>query len=153
MARSRRDPATYEVGYAKPPKATRFPAGRSGNPRGRPKGSRSVGAVLQAILHQKINVTENGRTRKVAVLEVLIRRLASDAMRSDPRALKLLLSLADRVPGSVETAPDLGAIMDEDAAILRHYVGSLPTAIPEDQPGARLDPQLPEPFDDLRKRR
>ena len=30
----------YEVGYAKPPLATRFAPGRSGNPKGRPRGSK-----------------------------------------------------------------------------------------------------------------
>jgi hypothetical protein len=31
----------YEVGYGKPPVATRFEHGRSGNPRGRPRGARN----------------------------------------------------------------------------------------------------------------
>ncbi len=35
-------PATnYQVGYGKPPVHSRFPRGRSGNPRGRPKGARN----------------------------------------------------------------------------------------------------------------
>jgi hypothetical protein len=131
MARSRRDPAGYEVGYAKPPLSTRFEPGRSGNPRGRPKGSRSVATVLQAILNQKVAVTENGRIRKVAVIEVMIRRLVNDAMRSDPRALKLLLSMADRVQTSGEAAPDLGAMMAEDTAILEHYLGAQADVGPE----------------------
>ena len=38
---------THEVGYGKPPKAHRFKPGRSGNPRGRPKGSRNKGRLLQ----------------------------------------------------------------------------------------------------------
>ena len=33
-------PDDYEVGYKKPPPRTRFRKGRSGNPKGRPKGSR-----------------------------------------------------------------------------------------------------------------
>ena len=33
---------TYEVGYGKPPQATRFQPGKSGNPKGRPKGSRKA---------------------------------------------------------------------------------------------------------------
>jgi hypothetical protein len=31
----------YEVGYAKPPLETRFKKGQSGNPRGRPRGTRN----------------------------------------------------------------------------------------------------------------
>ena len=42
---------------------------------------------------QKIPVTENGKTRRIPVLEVMLRRLANDAMRSDPGAVKLLLAL------------------------------------------------------------
>ena len=76
--------ADYVVGYRRPPKATQFAAGKSGNPKGRPKGSRSVGAVLNDILQQKIAVTENGKTRRIPALEVMLRRLANVAMRSDP---------------------------------------------------------------------
>jgi hypothetical protein len=86
----------YVVGSRRPPKATRFTAGKGGNPKGRPKGSRSVGAVLQAIIRPKVAVTENGKTRRIPAIEVMLRRLANDAMRSDPRAMKLLLSLVDR---------------------------------------------------------
>lgn len=32
-------PSGYDVGYGKPPVATRFVRGKSGNPKGRPKGS------------------------------------------------------------------------------------------------------------------
>ena len=32
---------TYEVGYKKPPKATRFKPGLSGNPKGRPRCAKS----------------------------------------------------------------------------------------------------------------
>jgi len=105
--RKRSKPADYNVGYRRPPKATQFTAGKSGNPRGRPKGSRPVGAVLQEIIQQKVSVTENGKTRRIPVLEVMLRRLANDAMRSDQRAIKLLLSLVDRYAETPETALQL----------------------------------------------
>ena len=95
-------PSDYVVGFRRPPEATRFAAGKSGNPKGRPKGSRTVGAVLQDIIRQKIAVTENGKTRRIPALEVMLRRLANDAMRSDPNAIRLLLPLIDRYSDSPE---------------------------------------------------
>ena len=77
----------YLVGYGRPPKASQFRPGKSGNPKGRPKGSRSVWAFLKAAIEQKVAVTENGKTRRISALEVMLRRLVNDAMRSDPRVL------------------------------------------------------------------
>ena len=110
------------MGYRRPPKATQFQKGISGNPRGRPKGSRTVGALLQDILGQKIAVTENGRTRRLPALEVILRRLANDAMRSEPRALKLLLALYDRYGESPEADLRLNEILAEDREILSNFL-------------------------------
>ncbi len=81
---SRKRKSEHVVGYGRPPKATQFKKGKSGNPKGRPKGSRPIGAVLQEILGQRIAVTENGKTRRLPALEVMLRRLANDAMRNEP---------------------------------------------------------------------
>jgi hypothetical protein len=123
MRRPKRSkPLSYSVGYRRPPKATQFSKGTSGNPRGRPKGSRTVGALLQDILQQKIAVTENGKTRRLPALEVILRRLANDAMRSEPRALKLLLALYDRYEVSPETDVRLNEILAEDREILSNFL-------------------------------
>jgi hypothetical protein len=37
--------AEYQVGYGRPPQHTRFPKGQSGNPKGRPKGSRALASI------------------------------------------------------------------------------------------------------------
>lgn len=125
-SRRRSKPSSYAVGYRRPPKATQFKKGESGNPRGRPKGSRTVGAVLQDILRQKIAVTENGRTRRLSALEVILRRLANDAMRSEPRALKLLLALYDRYGESPDTDLRLDEILAEDREILSNFLSVCP---------------------------
>jgi hypothetical protein len=83
---------------------------------------RTVGAVLQDIIRQKVAVTENGKTRRIPALEVMLRRLTNDAMRSDPRAMKLLLSLVDRYADSPETALKLGEMLAEDREILAQYL-------------------------------
>ena len=54
MAKSNK---TYDVGYKKPPKATRFPKGTSGNPGGKPKKVTpefDLGKVLQSIDNEEI---------------------------------------------------------------------------------------------------
>ena len=130
--RKRSKPSSYAVGYGRPPKATQFEKGVSGNPKGRPKGSRTVGALLQDILQQKIAVTENGRTRRLPALEVILRRLANDAMRSEPRALKLLLALYDRYGELPETNLRLDEILAEDREILSNFLNR-PPGTPNDK--------------------
>jgi hypothetical protein len=99
-----------ESAARRPPKASKFMAGKAAIPRDVPKGSRSVGAVPQVIIRQKIAVTENGKTRRMSVLEVMFRRLANDAMRSAARAVNLLLSLVDRYGDLPEAALHFGRI-------------------------------------------
>jgi len=78
--------------------------------------------MLQDIIHQKVTVTENGKTRRIPAIEVMLRRLANDAMRSDQKAVKLLLSLVDRYAESPETAIQLRQMLTEDAEILAEYL-------------------------------
>ena len=53
----------------------------------------------------------------------MLRRLTNDAMRSDQKAIKLLLSLVDRYAESPETAIQLRSLLAEDEAILAQYLG------------------------------
>jgi Family of unknown function (DUF5681) len=124
-----RESSDYEVGYGRPPIAARFAAGNRANPNGHPRGTRSVGSVLQDIMQQKIAVSEHGKTRRIPTLEVILRRLANDAMRSDPAAVKLLISLVDRYADSTVAAPRLNDLLAEDRAILARY---LPDLAPQD---------------------
>ena len=47
FGRDPRPSASYEVGYKRPPKHTRFKKGHSGNPKGRPKGTGGTGALVK----------------------------------------------------------------------------------------------------------
>lgn len=111
-----------DVGYRRPPKHARFQPGQSGNPRGRPKGKRSIGATIQGILDQKVSVTENGKIRRVSKLEVIFRRLANDAMRADPRAMKLLLELAHKYRDPKETEDGQEQVGPDDRKILKAFL-------------------------------
>ena len=114
--------SNYTVGYQRPPQATKFKPGESGNLKGRPKGTRSIGAVLHDIFHRPTSVTENGKTRRVPILEVILRRVARDAMQGDPKAIQLSFSLLARYAGSAQSSPALHDLLEEDAAILAKYL-------------------------------
>ena len=49
------DETNYKVGYGKPPKKTRFKKGTSGNPGGRPKGSRSFESIYEELYSKKLS--------------------------------------------------------------------------------------------------
>ena len=99
--------AGYEVGYGKPPKDTQFKAGRSGNPKGRPKGSRSAITILRKALEEKVVVQENGRRRTRSKAEVMFTQLANKAAGGDLSALRLVLGVAGQLDTTVEAVnPD-----------------------------------------------
>ena len=77
--------SSYEIGYGKPPKATRFQKGKSGNPRGRPKGSLNLATDLASELGELITVSEHGRPRRVSKQRALIKSLMAKALQGDIR--------------------------------------------------------------------
>jgi hypothetical protein len=81
----------YEVGFGKPPKANQFRQGSSGNPAGRPKGSKTVATIFHEVTRELIHVTQNGRDRTVTKLEAIMLQLTSKALSGDLKAMKEIL--------------------------------------------------------------
>lgn len=79
-------------GYGKPPKGTQFRKGRSGNPKGRPRGSRNSTSLLDEALKERVIISENGRRRRITKLEAILKQLVNKAARGDHRATQLLLA-------------------------------------------------------------
>src|SRR5262245_40705159 len=83
----------YAVGYGRPPTSSQFQPGRSGNPNGRPKGTRNASSMARDALERTINIKVRGTWRKTTVRKAAYRRLAERAVAGDAKALDYLLSL------------------------------------------------------------
>ena len=86
-------PKTTKVGYRRPPEKSRFKAGQSGNPHGRPKGALNLATILEQTLREPIIIVENGRRKTVTKLEAAIKQVVNQAARGKLKAVQLLASL------------------------------------------------------------
>jgi hypothetical protein len=76
------------VGYGNPPEHSRFVKGQSGNPKGRPKGSKNLSTILQSVYQQRVTVAINGRTIRMTKLEACVHQLANKAASGDLKAIR-----------------------------------------------------------------
>jgi len=82
----------YEVGYKRPPKATRWKKGQSGNPQRRhPAPALSALETIDRHLLRLIDVVEAGVPKKVTVLAAIIVQLWQKELAGDQRALAVRL--------------------------------------------------------------
>ena len=83
----------YEIGHGKPPKATQFKKGQSGNPQGRPKGAKNLTTDLKEELEEKIHITEGGQPLEITKQRAMLKALLAKALKGDSRAAATLITL------------------------------------------------------------
>jgi hypothetical protein len=89
--------ADYEVGYGKPPKAGQFQKGKSGNPKGRRKGSKSLKGIFHKVLYQPVMLHQGDRQSRVPALQALLITLMKEGMHGKTKAFELLLKMAEQL--------------------------------------------------------
>jgi hypothetical protein len=115
--------ATYEVGYAKPPKDTQFKKGVSGNPKGRPKGAKGLNTLVVKVFGEKVAVRTGSGMLRMSKMEAMIHKLAEQGFGGNLRAISIALnryaaSVPDDAARPLEAANDPADLDDHDRAIL-----------------------------------
>lgn len=111
--------ADYSVGYGKPPVASQFKPGRSGNPKGRPKAAKGLNTIVRDTLTQKVAVRTANGERRISRIEAALHKTIELAMKGNPRALAQLIKLyADAVPDAKSSVDEQARDQDLTATDL-----------------------------------
>lgn len=113
----------YECGYMKPPKSGQFKPGQSGNPKGRPSGSKNIYKLLDDIVNEKIQMTKNGKPVRISKKQAMLFQAVNKAVQGDLKAFQTLLPVMAEVDHKKEElAKAVNAIRQDDMEILKQYM-------------------------------
>ena len=99
MAKNRKrvSSTAQKVGRGNPPKHTQFRKGTTGNPKGRPKGSKNLSTYLMEAARDQVSATVGGKTRKISKIQATAMQLATKAAGGDQAAIGKFLDWMDEI--------------------------------------------------------
>jgi hypothetical protein len=110
------------IGYKRPPKEHRFGPGASGNPRGRPRGTRNLRSDLAQLMKKTVAVRENGKHRRISRQEAMLLSLYDKALHGDVKAATSLVNMVLKLdPSAGENIKDED-LADSDTAIVEDFL-------------------------------
>jgi hypothetical protein len=129
------------VGFAKPPQTTQFQKGKSGNPKGRPKGARSISNILAKMGRERVRITTNGRVRSVTKLEAVFMQLINKAASGDIKATRELLAANRLFPEPTEVIHAPTVPSERDAALMKSILTRIRNSEAAVEPESNQQPE------------
>jgi Family of unknown function (DUF5681) len=120
-------------GYGRPPRHAQFKPGKSGNPKGRPKGSRSFETILLDLLNKTLPVHGANGTRKVTVREAIMMKFTENALKGDLRALLTLIALDEKSRANGRATGVSMPVSEGDMALLNSFLRRSSTEAKNDE--------------------
>jgi hypothetical protein len=100
---SKKDQKDYEIGRGKPPKATQFKKGQSGNSKGRPKGSKNLKTIWSHQLSETVPVVQQGKKRKIQKQEAIVTQVINQAASGNLKAIAMVLQHDRQFQGAIDS--------------------------------------------------
>jgi transposase len=122
-------------GYKRAPGNGRFKPGASGNPSGRPKGSRNLRTELKEVMSETVVIRKNGKTKSVRSIKAIFMRLRQMAIEGDLRAIVKLIhtEITLNPVTSTEDAPE-EILPENDKAIIAAFLQDAATSKTHQEP-------------------
>jgi hypothetical protein len=110
-----------KVGRGSPPKHQQFKKGVSGNPNGRPKGSKNLATLISEAAYDQVTITtKSGETKKLSRIQATTLQLANKAAQGDPKAMLNFMNWVDEVETRAANArPAEIAISEADLKVIQ----------------------------------
>ena len=115
---------SHSFGYGKPPSSSRFRKGRSGNPKGRPRGSKAKELPFEVVLGRKVTIRDKGEERTVTAAEAFLLLVTKRGLSGGPRQTKFALRAVEQAHKSKEDSPNDTAIIFTIQLIARESLNS-----------------------------
>lgn len=116
------DQSSYRVGYGKPPLATQFKKGTSGNPNGRPKGTLNLDTIVRREASRKIRLREGDNVRSVTRVEAIVMKIIEGALKGDPKAVGNFMKLSGALQRDSSAENQADQLTDAEAAVLQELL-------------------------------
>jgi hypothetical protein len=111
--------AEPKIGRGNPPKRTRFTKGKSGNPKGRPKGHKNLMSIIMEASRDPVTATISGKPRTISMVQATAMQLATKAAGGDPAAIGRFLDWVDESETRAAAAkPEQFPFSDADLAVM-----------------------------------
>jgi hypothetical protein len=116
----------YSVGYGQPPSGSRFKPGQSGNPKGRPKGTKNRITIFNQALNERVVVTEHGKRKNITKQEAIFKQLVNKAASGDHRAAQLVINEIRELEARLNATETGREIIDEaDQQVFQNFLKRL----------------------------
>jgi hypothetical protein len=129
----------------RPARKGQFKPGQSGNPYGRPPGSKNIRTYVNKYLNEKIPIIENGKTRTIPRAEAIAIQLVNQAAKGEPKGLAAVISFTREFDAAVGDLRPNALARAADAVVLEDIIARIRAGNPSQDPvSGSIEEQAPE---------